>query len=87
MIDDDIRRVVVQALRYAAVPDFEGSKKEADFLATGSDIQMSELQVDSLASMELCIAIETDFGVTILPQQLAEISSLNGLVEAIREAA
>lgn len=86
MTDDEIRKVIADALVYAAVPGFRGSPRQQDFVAGGTDIQLVDLDIDSLAAMELCIAIESNVGASILPQDLAKIGSLNKLVQRIREA-
>lgn len=86
MTDDEIRKVIADALVYAAVPGFRGSPRERDFVDGGADIQLADLDIDSLAAMELCIAIETNVGASILPQDLEKIGSLDSLVKKVREA-
>ncbi|MDB5539358.1 MAG: hypothetical protein JWQ89_1085 [Devosia sp.] len=86
MTNEDIRQVIADALGYASVPRFRGSSREAAFLSGAEDVPLATLEIDSLAAMELCIAIETIVGVSILPQQLAEIGSLNALVTTISGA-
>ena len=86
MTDSEIRQVIADALRYAAVPSFRGSKREAQFVSGEADIRLEDLDIDSLASMELCIAIETNAGASILPQDLEKIGSLGELVERVRGA-
>lgn len=87
MTEQEIRELIADALTYASVPGFRGSAQEAAFLAGASDVPLSEFEIDSLASMEVCIAIETNLGVTLLPGELPEIGSLGGLVRRVREAA
>lgn len=86
MTDDEIRKVIADALVYAAVPGFRGSQRERDFVEGRADIRLADLDIDSLAAMELCIAIETNVGASILPQDLAKIGSLDSLVTKVREA-
>lgn len=82
MTNSEIRHLLSEALEYASVPGFADSPRQTAF-CEGADVRMDELQIDSLASMELCIAIETNLDVTILPADLAEIGSLGALVEHI----
>lgn len=87
MTEGEIRQVIADALVYAAVPRFAGSSERADFVAGRSDIAMADFQIDSLASMELCIAIELNLGVEILPSDLTMISTLGGIVALAKRRA
>lgn len=84
MNDQDIRQLVADALRYASVPGFDRSDRKEAFLA-GEDVAFTELEIDSLAAMELCIAIEASLDVTVLPAELPELGSLNALLARIAE--
>lgn len=86
MTDDEIRHVIADALGYASVPMFAGSARAHDFLSGMVDVQFADLDMDSLAVMELCIAIEASLGVSVLPEQLRDIGSLEQLAKTIREA-
>lgn len=86
MTGADIRVVIADALVYASVPRFRDSAEQADFVAGRRDIRMADLEIDSLAAMELCIAIETNSGVSIVPGELAEVASLGALVERVERA-
>lgn len=87
MTEAEIRQVISDALVYAAVPLFADSPEQADFLAGRRDIAMGEYEIDSLAAMELCIAIEANLGVEIVPGDLAEIATLGGIVALAQERA
>lgn len=78
--------VIADALVYASVPRFRDSAEQADFVAGRRDIRMADLEIDSLAAMELCIAIETNSGVSIAPGELAEVASLGALAERVERA-
>lgn len=84
MTDLDIRRLVAEALEYASVPGFSGGDKHEAFLK-GADISLDNLEIDSLAAMELCIAIEANLDVTLLPAELQELGSLNDVVMRVEE--
>jgi acyl carrier protein len=82
MTDQEIRTLVSEALVYAAVPGYAGGDAQQAFLA-GEDVPMDMLEIDSLATMELCIAIEANLDVSILPAVIEEVPSLNALVEHV----
>lgn len=83
MTEGEIREVIADALDYAAVPRFRGSEARAQFVAGTRDIRFEEFEIDSLAAMELCIALEANVGVVILPGDLLLLGSLNGLVKRV----
>ncbi len=84
MNDDELRHLLSDALDYASVPGFAGSERQLQFIA-GGDVRLSELEIDSLAAMEICIAIETNFDVSIVPNDLPTFESLGALVKRIKE--
>ena len=84
MTEIEVRSLLSDALEYASVPGFAGGDTQRAFLS-GQDVRFSELDLDSLAAMELCIAIETNLDVTILPNDLPEMGSLNALVRRVHE--
>lgn len=85
MTDDEIRHVIADALRYASVPSFAGSAREHDFLSGKVDVPFAELEIDSLAVMELCIALEASLGVSVAPADLLAVGSLGALVRHVQE--
>ena len=82
----DIREIIADALDYAAVPRFRGSEARAQFVAGARDISLEELEIDSLAAMELCIALETNSGVSILPDELSGFGSLGAIAKRVETA-
>lgn len=83
MTELEIREIIADALDYASVPRFRGSVARAEFVAGTRDISFDELEVDSLAAMELCIALETNSGISILPDELAGFGSLGALAKRV----
>ena len=86
MTEQDIREVIADALDYASVPRFRGSALREQFVSGTGDVSFDALEIDSLAAMELCIAIETSAGVSILPAELPEFGSLGALVKRVESA-
>ncbi len=85
MTEKEIREVIADAMNYAAVPGFKGSANETGFLAGTAEVPFSEVDLDSLAAMEVCISIETNVGISILPAELEQIGSLGGLVRRVMQ--
>lgn len=85
MTEQDIRRIVGEALSYATVFGYAESGLAPAFLAGEADIILADLDMDSLSIMELCIAIETETGVSILPDQIGSHETLQKLVGHIMD--
>ncbi len=79
----ELRDVIADALVYAAVPGFVGSSAEAEFRNGSRDVPMAELEIDSLAAMELCIAIELNTDISLTPADVVAMPSLNALVQRL----
>jgi hypothetical protein len=75
-----VRLAVFEALKVAAPAAFDDEKRRL-FVEAGSNFDLTALEMDSLADMEFCIAIELSTGVALLPSQLAELAS-TGAIEA-----
>lgn len=86
MSEQELRLMIAEALEYASVIAMQHKGLTAVFLDGGTDIPLEDLEMDSLATMELCIAIETNTGVSIVPDDLVRLGTLNRLVEALRES-
>ena len=86
MIDVDIRRMIVRALKESNVYAIGDEALQESFVAGARDVALADLAIDSLAQMELCIAIESETGAVIVPGDLEKIGSLEGLVRAIGAA-
>jgi acyl carrier protein len=52
--------------------------------SNGDDVALSELDLDSLVGMELCLEIENRTGVTLDLADLATYPSVNALAELMR---
>lgn len=85
MTEAEIRQVIADALVYASVPYLRGSNLATQFVSGETDVKMQQLEMDSLAAMELCIAIEVNIGVSIIPSELSDLDALSGLSAMIRE--
>ena len=79
-----VRQAVFDALKVAAPAVFTGTLRES-FLADGLNLSLADLEMDSLAQMEFCIALELSTGVSLVPSQLAELASTDAVEQRIRE--
>ena len=83
MTEHETRSLIVSALLNSAIFSLRDNGRTDDFLRGAYDVSFSELEMDSLSAMELCIYLELNAGVSILPEQLPEVGSLEGLVSAL----
>jgi acyl carrier protein len=72
------RQAIFEALKAASPHEFNDDLRRS-FLADGLNLDLADLDMDSLARMEFCIAIEISTNVTLLPSQLAEFASTNAI--------
>ena len=75
--------MLVEALHSASVFGLRNNGWTSGFLSGTQDVPFDDLEMDSLGAMELCIAVEVNTGVSIVPDDLASIGTLGGLVQAI----
>ena len=78
-----MRRRLIAAMEGANVLMLRDNALVAPFLDGRGDIPFTALGMDSLAAMELCIAIELDLGVSIAPDALAQFATLGTLVQRL----
>lgn len=79
------RQAVHDALKVAAPGVFTDALRQS-FLTDGLNLNLADLEMDSLAQMEFCIALELSTGVTLVPSQLEELVSTDAVEQRIREA-
>ena len=78
-----IRMVVIDGLEAGAVRQASRTEFRDAFLDGSVDIELAKLAMDSLAKMELCIAIEVGTGVSLAPEDLDRHETLAALVAEI----
>lgn len=79
------RSTLVQMLRNAGIFGLRDDNLEQDFVLGVVNPLLKDLGLDSLSEMELCIAVENTFNVSISPASLSRFSSLDDLVTRITE--
>jgi acyl carrier protein len=82
----EIRRTLIEVLRDAGVSFLGDAKLENAFIDGRFDVNLDQLEVDSLAAMEICIALEANWGMAIVPEDLNRIGSIQALVCAVMTA-
>ncbi|MEH6601532.1 acyl carrier protein [Pseudoalteromonas sp.] len=84
MSNDEIKKVLIRMMREVNIASLYSAGTQQAFVRGEEDIIFEDLNMDSLASMELCIAIELGLGVSIVPEQLSQLSTLDGLAHEIQ---
>jgi hypothetical protein len=85
MSEDEIRRMLVDAIDASTIVGLRRSGLMDRFLGGTADIPFAVLEMDSMGAMELCIAVEVNTGIEIVPAELAELGSLGAVVTSIME--
>jgi acyl carrier protein len=83
MTDKQVRGLIVEALECSSVIALRDKNLTEAFLSGTHEVPVDLLDMDSLAEMEVCIAIEVNSGVSIVPDQLRKIGTLGKLVALI----
>ncbi len=78
-----VRAVLVVGLDAGAVYQICEAATRAAFLAGDIDFTFAELDMDSLARMELCMAIEVGTKGSLAPDDLGSYASLGALAQAV----
>ena len=81
--DPEIRMMLLEGLSSSGVHTLRDKRWSDGFLNGTRDVAFSEIEMDSLATMELCIAIEVNAGVSVLPDELRSMYGLSDLVARI----
>lgn len=84
MLKQSTRQMVFNALTAANLHGNESRKLVEDFLG-GRDLELSEIDLDSLATMEFCIYLELNYEVLVIPHQVHQYHSFNELALDIEE--
>jgi acyl carrier protein len=82
--ESDLRRTLVRLVNEAGIFGLRDDNLEEGFIAGTEDPQLSEMGIDSLSEMELCIAIENTFHVSIVPAELQKFQCLGDVLRRIQ---
>ncbi len=78
-----LRQHLITIIIDSGVYEPPSSDDQQAFINDELDIELERLDIDSLASMEICIGIELEMGVSIVPTQLSQLRTLKGLEQEI----
>ncbi len=81
----ELRAALFDALLAASVPEAFEDDLRRSFLDDGKDFALSEVEMDSLASMEFCIALELSLGITLSTQRLHKLGSTDAIERFVAE--
>jgi len=84
MQKNNTRQMIVSALEAANLPGSAPKECIHKFLKS-EDVLLADLNLDSLATMEFCIYLELNHGISIIPHDVHQYESLNALVNLIEE--
>jgi hypothetical protein len=82
--DAEIRQMIASGLEQGSCFALRNNGWTEDFLAGRRDVAFAAMDIDSLAMMELCIAIEVESGVSILPEELVQCETLGALAIQVK---
>lgn len=82
----EVRRTLADALVQAQAADQLSPEQLQAFVVGDEPLSARQLELDSLAAMELLVAIELEHGVSLGPEQLATLPSLAALAERVIHA-
>lgn len=75
-----VREALIEGLEAGGITQASQVRFRTPFLDGSLDATFAELELDSLARMELCIAIEVALGISLAPEELQRYRSLDALV-------
>lgn len=83
MDEPKIRAILADGLEQGAVSAIHHARTRAAWLAGTEDLPFANLDMDSLARMELCIAIEVGTGIALTPFDLDRYPSIGELAREL----
>jgi hypothetical protein len=78
-----VRAVLIEGLDAGAAYQIYPPVVRSAFLAGDIDFTFAELDMDSFAYIELCMAIEVGTGVSLAPDDLGRYASLGTLAQSL----
>ena len=81
---EEIRTTMLEALEDADALDHLDTGLLEGFVQQQNDISLKQLDLDSLARMELLIVIETDYNLVVSPEELASFETLGQIAQHVQ---
>ena len=82
----EIERVLITLIKIfddASISEIREDQVKKDILSGDLDLLFDNIDMDSLACMEICIGIELEIGTTLTPYELLETGSLQNVAKMI----
>ena len=79
-----LREHLVRLIHQSGIFGLREADLEEPFIRGEVNPELAEIGMDSLSEMELCIAIENELGVSIVPVELERMKRLDDLFDRIR---
>ena len=80
------RKKIADLVAELGANGLRSSGHEEAVIAGLEDFSLEDLGIDSLGAMELCMALELEFGLNIRPDNLASFGTIGALAQASDEA-
>jgi len=77
------RQTLARLLYEAGIFGLTDEDIEEEFISGNINPKLTDIGIDSLSEMELCIGIENEFGVSIAPTELHNLATLDDLLDRI----
>jgi acyl carrier protein len=82
-----LRETLVRLIHQAGIFGLRDENLDAAFISGDVNPRLRDIGIDSLSEMELCIGIESELGVSIVPAELEKLEDLETLVIRIAKFA
>ena len=81
------RSELVDILSTCFVFTLDGQEVPQSFALQGVDVALSELAIDSLSAIQVCVELENRFGWSISPSEFLEFTSLGNVADGLEKFA
>jgi acyl carrier protein len=83
--EHDLRKTLVRLVHQAGIFGLRDDDLEDAFISGEVNPNLKDMGIDSLSEMELCIGIENELGVSIVPAELERLATLGAVVDRIQQ--
>ncbi len=83
MTINNVLETLIRIFDEASIAEIKDAGVQEGILNGETDLVFDEIEMDSLACMEVCIGIEIETGVSISPDELNKMGSLQKVAKSI----
>ena len=80
-----LRQTLIRLVHQAGIFGLRDDGLEEAFISGQVNPNLKDIGIDSLSEMELCIGIENELGVSIVPAELEKLATLDAVVARIQQ--